>query len=275
MADPRQMPARLTVSIITPAFNSGRFIAETIQSVIDQTYLFWEMIIVDDGSSDETCAIVNRFARTDKRIKLVQLRKNGGAARARNTALQSCSGRFVAYLDADDVWYPEKLSKQVEFMLEKGCGFSCVSYEVIDNEGRPHNKYIRMKPELDYKGFLVNNLIQTVGVMVDLDRVPRRLLEMPDIRRRQDAATWLQVLKSGSSCFGLVEILAKYRRANDSLSSDTLQSVKGVWFLYRKLEKLPLHFACYCFVRYAALAVWKRVYIGSFQVRERLNQDNV
>jgi teichuronic acid biosynthesis glycosyltransferase TuaG len=249
------------VSIITPAFNSERYIAGAIQSVIDQTYVNWEMTVVDDSSSDRTCAIVEEFSRADTRIRLVRLERNYGAATARNTALHKSSGRFTAYLDADDLWYPNKLAKQVKFMLDKQCGFSCVSYEVIDNDGKPHRKYIRMKQQLDYKGFLVNNLIQTVGVMVDLQRVPPKLLAMPDLKRRQDAATWLQVLKSGHKCFGVDEILAKYRRTAGSLSSDTFEAVKGVWFLYRNLEALPLPFSCYCFIRYASLAVWKRIYI--------------
>ena len=122
------------------------------------------------------------------------------------------------------------------------------------------NKQVHMLPEVDYVGFLTNNLLQTVGIMVDIDIVDRKYLEMPDIRRRQDAATWLQILKAGYKCYGLDEILAEYRRAGNSLSSNKIKAIKGVWNLYRNIEHLSLLFSCYCFIRYAVLAVWKRVY---------------
>lgn len=248
------------VSIITPSYNSEQYIEETILSVMNQTYPNWEMIIVDDYSSDRTCELVEEMQKKDKRIKLIKLQENSGAGNARNVALQNSNGRFIAYLDADDIWYPEKLEKQVTFMLEKNCGFSCISYEVISNEGQPYNKYIVMKDKLDYRGFLIYNLIQTVGIMIDLNIVQRECLVMPNMRRRQDAATWLQVMKKGHPCYGMKNILAKYRRTTDSLSSNKYRAVKGVWYLYREVEHLNLPFSCYCFVRYAILAVWKRVY---------------
>lgn len=249
------------VSIITPAYNSEKFISETIQSVINQTYQYWELIIVDDYSSDETCKIVNEYNKKDSRIKLYKLQENSGAAVARNFALSKTKGRYIAYLDADDLWYDEKLEKQIKFMEEKACGFSCVSYEVIDNEGNLKNKLIYMKNKLDYNGFLINNLLQTVGIMVDLNYVDKTNLIMPNMRRRQDAATWLQILKHGNECYGLNEILAKYRRTNGSLSSNKIKAIKGVWYLYRRVEKLNLIFSLYCFMRYATLAIWKRLYM--------------
>ena len=176
--------------------------------------------------------------------------------------MQNATGRFIAYLDADDIWKPDKLEKQVRFMCEKNCAFSCTSYEVIDNVGKPLHKYVHMLPKVDYIGFLTNNLLQTVGIMVDTEKVDKKYLVMPDIRRRQDAATWLQVLKAGFDCYGLDIVLAEYRRAEGSLSSNKVKAVKGVWNLYREIEHLSLPFSCYCFIRYALLAVWKRVYVG-------------
>ena len=150
---------------------------------------------------------------------------------------------------------------KIKFMKEKDCGFSCTSYEVINDAGEPLNKYVHMLPKVDYVGFLTNNLLQTVGIMVDTDKVCKEYLVMPDIRRRQDAATWLQVLKAGFECYGLDEILAEYRRTEGSLSSNKFKAAKGVWSLYRDIEHLSLPFSCYCFIRYAFLAVWKRLYI--------------
>lgn len=249
------------VSVITPSYNSEKYISETIRSVQSQTYKNWEMIIVDDCSSDRTCEIVSAISEKDPRIRLLRQEKNAGAGAARTRSMRASSGRFIAYLDADDIWKPEKLEKQIRFMLKKNCGFSCTSYEVIDDEGNRLGKEVHMMPKADYVGFLTNNLLQTVGIMVDTSKVNKDLLVMPDIRRRQDAATWLQILKAGHACYGLDEILAEYRRAKNSLSSNKLKAVKGVWSLYRDIEHLSLPFSCYCFARYALLAVWKRIYL--------------
>lgn len=251
----------MTVSVIMPAYNCSKYIATAIESVQKQTYLDWEMIITDDCSTDNTCEIVESFSKEDSRIKLYRQAENMGAGAARTRGLFESTGRFIAYLDADDIWYPEKLAKQVDFMLSNKIGFSCTSYEVIDNEGRKLNKKVYMLPKADYVGFLTNNLLQTVGIMADTEIVDKEYLVMPNLRRRQDAATWLQVLKAGHPCYGLDEILAQYRRAENSLSSNKYRSAKGVWNLYRDVEKLSLPFSCYCFVRYAILAMWKRIYI--------------
>ena len=247
------------VSIITPLYNSEKYIAKTIESVQRQTYTNWEMIIVDDCSTDSTCEIVRKLSQNDERIKLFRQAKNTGAGAARTRAMQESTGRFIAYLDADDIWKPRKLEKQVQFMVEKGCAFSCASYEVIDDDGNKKEKVVHMLPKVDYIGFLTNNLLQTVGIMVDTSKVDKELLVMPDIRRRQDAATWLQILRAGHECYGMDEVLAEYRRAEGSLSSNKIKAVKGIWHLYRKIEHLSLPFSCYCFVRYAVFAVWKRV----------------
>ena len=249
------------ISIIIPCYNSEKYIQQTIQSVQNQTYKNWEMIIVDDCSTDRTCEIVKKISMMDSRIKLICQKENLGAAKARNLSTMKATGRFIAYLDADDIWLPEKLEKQVAFMEQNKIGFSCASYEVIDDDNNRLNKEVHMLPKVDYVGFLTNNLLQTVGIMVDTTIVDKNNLIMPDIRRRQDAATWLQILKAGHECYGMDEVLAQYRRANNSLSSNKFKAVKGIWFLYRDIEHLSLPFSCYCFVRYAFLAVWKRIYL--------------
>lgn len=250
------------VTVVTPSWNSEKYIEKTIKSVQEQTYQNWEMVIVDDCSTDRTVEIVKNISKSDPRVNILCQEKNLGAGAARTRAMQNATGRFIAYLDADDIWKPEKIEKQVQFMKDKNCGFSCTSYEVINDDGEALNKYVHMLPKVDYVGFLTNNLLQTVGIMVDTAKVDKKYIVMPDIRRRQDAATWLQILKAGYECYGLDEILAEYRRAVGSLSSNKVKAVKGIWELYRDIEKLSLPFSCYCFVRYAVLAVWKRVYIG-------------
>ena len=252
---------RVKVSVITPCFNSAKYIAATIQSVQSQSMKDWQMIVVDDCSTDNTLEIVQSFADKDPRIIVIRSQENKGAGAARTAALEYATGRYIAYLDADDIWKPDKLEKQTRFMEEHQYAFSCTSYEVIDDNGNRLNKTVTMLPVVDYIGFLTNNLLQTVGIMVDTTIVPRELLRMPDIRRRQDAATWLNILKNGYSCYGMTEVLAEYRRANNSLSSNKFSAVKGTWKLYREIEGLSLPFSCYCFCRYAVLAVWKRIYL--------------
>ena len=249
------------VSVITPTYNCKKYVEITIASVQAQTYSNWEMIIVDDCSTDGTFEIVEQIARRDPRIRLSRLDSNSGAGIARTQALEEARGRFIAYLDGDDIWYPHKLERQLDFMLKNNYGFSCTSYEVIDDKGERLNKTIHMLPKTNYIGFLTNNLLQTVGIVADTNIVAKDLLRMPSMKRRQDAATWLQVLKAGHVNYGLPDVLAQYRRAERSLSSNKFKAAKGVWTLYREVEKLSLLFSSYCFARYAVLAVWKRTYL--------------
>lgn len=250
------------VSIITPTWNSEKYIQETIKSVQSQSYQNWEMIIVDDCSTDSTIEIIKKISNRDSRIILLKQEQNLGAGVARTRALQKARGRYIAYLDSDDLWKPEKLTKQINFMKEKKCAFSCTSYEVINEKGDSLHKEIYMLEKVNYVGFLTNNLLQTVGIIVDTHVIDRKYLVMPEIRRRQDAATWLQILKAGYDCYGIPEVLAKYRRTPGSLSSNKIKAMWGTWCLYRTIEKLSLPFSIYCFIRYAFLAVWKRIYLN-------------
>lgn len=248
------------VSIITPVYNSEKFLNQTIESVLNQSYKNWEMILVDDCSTDNSKEIIDKYMKEDKRIRYYLLETNSGAAVARNYALEKSTGRFIAYLDADDLWDSYKLEKQVEFMLNYKYGFTCTDYEVIDEEGMPKGKIVKMPYEIDYNLYLRNTIIQTVGVMVDLNIVDKSILKMPLIRRRQDAATWCQILKQGIICIGLNENLASYRRVSTSLSSNKFKAMKGTWYLYRKIENLSIFKSLYSFVGYAWNACKKRIY---------------
>ena len=256
------------VSVIMPTFNSEKYVKNAIDSVLAQSYDNWEMVVVDDNSTDGTYELVKSMCKVDSRIRVYRHEVNKGAGPARTWALEIAKGRFIAYLDGDDVWHPQKLQLQVGFMLANRYGFTCTSYEVIDDEGVRLQKVIRMLPKVDYVGFLTNNLLQTVGIMADTDIVGKELLRMPALKRRQDAATWLQVLKAGHANYGMDEVLAQYRRTDLSLSSNKLQAARGVWLLYRGVENLSLPFSCYCFARYALLAVWKRFYLAKWLFRD-------
>lgn len=243
------------VSIITPVYNCEKLISQTIDCVLNQTYEDWELLLVDDCSTDKSAEIIKKYVKKDKRIRYFKLENNSGAAVARNKALNESSGRFIAYLDADDLWKTEKLEKQVKFMLKNKIAFSCTDYEKIDEEGKSLNKIIKIPKRVNYNLFLRNTIIQTVGVMVDTNVTGKELLVMPNIRRRQDAATWCQLLKNGYDCYEVPENLSYYRVVSNSLSSNKFKAVKMNWYWYRKIEKLPLWKTCYCFVGYAFNAV--------------------
>ena len=217
------------------------------------------MIIVDDASTDETAAIVKRLQTGDERIQLLQNEKNMRAAVSRNEGIQKSKGQYIAFLDSDDLWFSDKLEKQLAFMKSRKASFSCASYEVVDENDQTTGKQVIMLPESDYHTFLEHNLLQTVGIMVDASVVPISLLHMPSLTLCEDAATWLQILKAGYPCLGIQEILCQYRHSMRSLSGNKLKSSKALWHVYREVERLPVTYCCYCFIRYALLAVWKRL----------------
>ena len=251
------------VSIITPVYKCEDLISKTIECVMAQTYQNWELLLTDDCTPDNSAEIIKEYAKKDSRIKYFKLEKNSGAAVARNNSLYNSTGRFIAYLDADDLWKPEKLEKQVKFMIENKYAFTCTDYEKIDEDGISLNKVIKIPKKVDYNLFLRNTIIQTVGVMVDTQITGKKVLQMPNIRRRQDAATWCQLLKAGYDCYEVPENLSYYRVVKNSLSSNKFKAIKTNWYWYRKIEKLPLWKTIYCFIGYAFNAVKKRIYVKS------------
>lgn len=249
------------VSIITPVYNCEKFIENTIKCVQNQTYDNWELLLVDDCSKDSSAKIIKSFAKNDNRIKYIKLDENSGAAVARNKGLELSKGRFVAYLDSDDLWKEDKLEIQIKYMLDNNYAFTCTDYEKINEEGVSLNKIVKIPKVVNYNLFLRNTIIQTVGVMVDTKLTGKELLVMPNLRRRQDAATWCQLLKNGFNCYEVPFNLAYYRVVTNSLSSNKFKAVKGTWYLYRNVEHLSLIKSIYCFIGYAFNAVKKRIYI--------------
>lgn len=253
------MPNR-KVSIITPVYNSEKYLEETILSVIRQTYKDWELLLIDDDSTDHSAEIIDKYSTIDKRIKYIKLDVNSGAAVARNKGLENSTGRYIAYLDADDIWLPVKLERQISFLEANNIQFSCCDYEKINYNGTPLNKIIHMPHTITYNGLLRNTIIQTVGVIVDTEKVNKELLKMPNVRRGQDSATWFQLLKNGVVFIGQNEVLAKYRRVPQSLSANKLSALKRTWFLYRGVEKLSIIKSLYCLVGWGYHASIKRIY---------------
>ncbi len=247
----------MKISIITPVYNGERFIEETIKSVQDQTYKDWEMILVDDCSMDASQEIIKKIAQKDGRIKYMKLKQNSGAAVARNTALENAKGRFIAFLDSDDVWEKNKLEKQLNFMLNHNIGFSFTSYALMNEEGIRLNKEVRVPKKIDYEGLLKNTIIGCLTVMIDKNSIGD--FRMPLVRAGQDTATWLSILRKGHVAYGIDEILAKYRKVNGSISSNKIKALKRTWNTYRNIEKLPLSKCIYVFAGYTMNAIKKRM----------------
>ena len=248
------------VSIVTPVYNAERFIEETIASVQAQTYENWELILVDDVSTDKSVELVKKAQKKDKRIKLIILKENGGAAKARNAGTASAKGRFISFLDADDLWMKSKLKKQVLFALKNNAAFVYSSYCFADNKGKAVADPVVVPPTINYSQALRNHIIWTSTVMLDTEIIDKQLVMMPDVRRGQDAATWWQILRvTGITAHGIQSSLALYRRTNESLSANKIKAVKRTWYLLRHVEKLNIFACTYNFCHYAVNAVKKRV----------------
>ncbi|WKV08014.1 glycosyltransferase family 2 protein [Thermoanaerobacterium sp. CMT5567-10] len=247
----------MNVSIIIPVYNAEKFIAETIKSVLHQTYTNWEMILVDDYSSDDSQKIINCFAQKDNRIKYIRLEKNCGAAVARNTGLEIAKGRYIAFLDSDDLWEPNKLEKQIKFMEENKIGFSFTSYRLIDEEGNDLNKIVTVPNKVNYNNLLKNTIIGCLTVMIDKNIIGD--FRMPLVRAGQDTATWLSILRRGFEAYGINEPLAKYRKVSGSISSNKIKALKRSWNIYKNIEKLPLPKLCYVYSCYVINAIKKRI----------------
>lgn len=226
------------ISIVTPLYNAEKYIEHTIKSIQLQTHQNWEMIIVDDCSKDNGPEILRKYAEKDNRIKLIKLSENGGGAVARNRAIKKAKGKYIAFLDSDDLWHPKKLEKQVKFMEENNYDFTYTQYEKIDEEGIPLNEIVRSKDKVNYKGLLKSNQIGCLTAMYNAEKLGK--IYMPLIRKRQDYALWLQVLKKVDYGYCLKENLAQYRIVNGSVSSNKMDLIKYNWKLFREIEQLSI-----------------------------------
>jgi glycosyltransferase involved in cell wall biosynthesis len=241
------------VSIITPAFKAAAYVGETIRSVREQDYQNWEMLVVDDGSPDETADVVAHYAQEDRRVRLIR-QKNSGPAMARQTALDAAQGRFIAFLDSDDYWLEGKLSKQLAFMRERQAWISYTRFRRINADGSKVGHLVRIPDRLDYAGLLCNTAMATSTVIVDREIIgPFRMTRT----YYDDYALWLELLRRGHYAHGLQEDLMRYRVVGQSVSRNKGRSARMVWRTYRDIEKLGLLHASWCFSHYAIHA-WEK-----------------
>ena len=245
------------VSVIMPCYNMEKYIAATIHSVQQQTCQHWELLIVDDASTDGTADIVRSHQIQDDRIHFVVKPKHSGIADTRNQCISMAKGRFLAFLDADDLWHPEKLEQQLQFMKERNIGFSYSSYDCVDEEGKPLEKMVKSAGNLDYDAYLHNTIIGCSTVMINTTIIGN--VFVPNFRTSEDTATWLNILKKGFLAYAIEQPLTSYRIRQHSASSNKLKASSDLWRVYRKNEKLPLFKAVACFSSYAFNAIKKRL----------------
>lgn len=244
------------VSIILPSYNTEKFIAETIRSVLSQTYTNWELIIVDDCSNDNTDSVVSEFLK-DTRISYIKNKNNSGAAVSRNRALEMAKGKWIAFLDSDDLWMPEKLEKQIAFMKENNYHFSYTNYVEIDEESKANGKSVT-GPKYVTKRRMYNYCwMGCLTVMYDADVVG--LIKIADIKKNNDYAMWLKVCKK-ANCYLLDETLAKYRQRSSSISDHGyIKLIKWHYKLFREADDKNTLASLVLTVRNLIFGVWKKV----------------
>lgn len=252
------------VSIIIPVYNAERFLQETISYVQAQSYDEWELLLVDDCSADGSRAVIKDAGLRDGRIRLIEQAENGGAAKARNRGIAEALGRYICFLDADDIWLADKLKRELAFLqkLQRSAapeaGFVFTGYEFADEKGAGLGKVVHVPKRISYPQALKNTTIFTSTVMIDRKLIPDKDIMMPCVAS-EDTATWWQILKRHGYGYGLDENLVKYRRSRNTLSSNKVTAVKRIWGLYRRQEQLSMIKSAYCMIFWAFRAVIRRV----------------
>lgn len=242
------------VSIITPAYRCAGVVGDTIRSVLGQTYPYWEMLIVEDCSPDNTRDVLREWTKVDPRVQLIEQPKNGGPAMARNAALERAQGRWIAFLDSDDLWLPQKLERSIAFAESHQAPLVFTGFRRIPADGGEEGRYIGVPRTLSYRQLLGNTAIATSTVLLDRNMVG-------DVRMKKtyydDFHCWLQILKRGYVAYGLDEDLMCYRVMGQSVSRNKRSSAAHVWRAYRDLEGLSLPVSLWYFSQYAIRGLLK------------------
>ncbi len=245
-----------TVSIVMPSYNTTNFISETIESVLAQTYTDWELIIVDDCSTDNTDEVVKPYL-SDSRIIYIKNEKNSGAAISRNRALREAKGKWIAFLDSDDLWMPEKLQKQIAFMEDNGYDFSYTNYIEIDENSEPNGRSVTGPKKITRHGMYNYCWMGCLTVMYNAEVVGT--LQIEDIKKNNDYAMWLKVCKK-ADCYLLNETLAEYRKRSGSISNHGYAKlIKWHYILFREAEKKGVLSSLFLTFRNLFWGVWKKI----------------
>ncbi|MET7028792.1 glycosyltransferase family 2 protein [Sediminicola luteus] len=243
------------VSIVTPTYNSEKYIEETIKSVLNQSYTNWEIIIIDDKSSDNTSEIVKAYQLKDTRIYFFQLQENSGSAIARNTGIERATGDFLTFLDADDIWMPNFIEVSINVSTKKKCPFVFSSYKRFDENLNPLLKDFIVPDKVTYTDILKSNPISCLTAFINIKQLGKKY--MPNLRKRQDFGLWLQYLKDIDFALGIKEPLAIYRIRKSSLSRNKRSLIKYQWLFYYKIEKLNFFYSVYYLVNWMVRGYFK------------------
>ena len=251
------------VSVIIPTYNCGEYIVASIDSVIAQTVTDWEIQIVDDCSTDNTVEVLQPYLEKYPNINYYRLPKNGGPAVARTEAIKRANGKYCAFLDADDLWTPDKLEKQIVFMEKTGAKFSCTAYRLMDEDGNDlHTVMVPPQMTSYQKCILLSNPIGNLTAMYNQEALGK--FEVPLIKKRNDFALWLQVLKKAQYCYGMEDVLGIYRIGRTgSVSHNKLAQAKYHWQLYHNIEghnviRSAYELGCWAFVKGTGIGLDKR-----------------
>jgi len=244
------------VSIITPNYNCEKFIADTIESVRNQTYKNWELIIVDDCSTDNSIPIINEFLKNDTRIKLIKLDLNSGPAKARNEGISNAVGSFLTFIDSDDLWINNFIEKSIAKVI-KTEGFVFASYHRLDENLNPYLKDFIVPKKVNYSDILKTNSISCLTAFIDINKLGKKL--MPEIQYRQDMGLWLNYLKKINYAVGISEPLAIYRIRKKSHSRNKVNLLKHQWYFYRNVEHLNIVYSIYNFSLWAFYGLRKYI----------------
>ena len=247
------------VSIITPSYNSSEFIADTIEAICRQTYANWELLITDDCSTDNTVEIIQAYMAKDKRIKLQRLPVNSGAGVCRNKSIGMAQGRYIAFCDSDDVWMPQKLEMQLQFMEQKDCALVYSSYMIMNEHKEVLGVAVCMN-QIDFASMKRDDGIGCLTAMYDTDKVGK--MYMSSIRKRQDWGLWLEILSKCKVAYGMKEPLAYYRVRSGSISNKKLALIKHNINVYRTILKYPpLKAYLFFYFVFVPSYLWKKIRI--------------
>ncbi len=250
------------VSIITPFYNAEKYLSESIESVIAQTYIIWELLLIDDCSTDKSASIALKYTQVDTRIKLVTLKQNSGAGIARNTGIELAKGNKIAFLDADDRWKPHKLTTQLQFMEKNRITICYSSYSLMNESGKLLEKEVKALPVIHFKKLLRANYIGNLTAIYDVEQLGKTF--SPALRKRQDWALWLDLVKNAGSAHGISESLAFYRVRKDSISSNKWRMLRYNFAVYHTHLKYSLLKSTYLMVRF----LWEQLLIKPRQTRK-------
>ncbi len=243
-------------SILMPCYNSGPFLKISIESVLNQTFTDWELLIIDDCSNDNTRYIIHQYVNQDLRIKYFRTNKpSGSPVLPRNIGIENARGSYIAFLDSDDVWLPNKLEKQLEMFIQYGDMAICFSnYEKMTEKGERNNRIVSAPAKTNYKQLLLGNVIGCLTAVYDTQKVGKVFFQD---HSHEDYILWLEILKKGYMARNTNTVEALYRVRENSVSSNKLKTLFWQWDIYRHVEKIGLFHSCYYFMNYAYRAFKK------------------